>query len=89
MEDGGLDLAHVDLRLKIVDECLAPLDPPVRKLANFLTIESFPRLPSQVRKQRHHKKWISHIDESVAHITIVLKVDGQVEEVVPTMVFLV
>ena len=46
-------------------------------------------LPIQIFIQAHHKHWVSHIDECVAHITIVLQVDWQVEEIVAASVRLI
>ena len=46
-------------------------------------------LPIQILIQAHNKHRVTHIDESVAHITIVLQVNWQVEEVVAAGVRLI
>jgi len=89
VEDRWLDFAHVDCRLKIVDERLLALNASVGQLADLLRVEAFPHLAGEVIEQLHHKKGVAHVDEGVPHVAVVLEVDRQVEEVVPACVLLV
>lgn len=46
-------------------------------------------LPIQIFIQAHHKHRVAHIDEGVTHITIILQVNWQVEEIVAAGVRLI
>ena len=89
VEDRWLDFAHVDCRLKIVDECLLALNASVGQLADLLRVEAFPHLAGEVGKKLRYEKGVPHVDEGGPHVAVVLKVDWQVEEVVPARVLLV
>jgi hypothetical protein len=75
--------------LKIVDEALLALNPAVGQFADLLRVESLPGLTVEVLVKRNHKERVSHVDEGIAHVAVVLQVDWQVEEVIAPCVRLI
>ena len=78
---------HVDCWLKIVDEGLLALDATVGQLADLLRIEALPILTIQVLVQRNNINWVTHVDEGIADVTVVLQVNRKIEEIVTTCMF--
>ena len=58
------------------------LDTGIADVANLLAVELLPFLAVKLLDQRNDILRPHHVDESIAHIALVLEVDGQVEEVV-------
>lgn len=65
----------------MLDQRQLALDPSVRNRAHLLGVEFWPPLPVEILHQRWNCMRARHIDERVAHIALVLEVDGQVEKV--------
>lgn len=78
---------HVDCWLKIVDEGLLALDATVGQLTDLLRIEALPILTIQVLVQRNNINWVTHVDEGIADVTVVLQVNRKIEEIVTTCMF--
>ena len=78
---------HVDCWLKIVDEGLLALDATVGQLADLLRIEALPILTIQVLVQRNNINWVTHVDEGIADVTVVLQVNRKIEKIVTTCMF--
>lgn len=85
-EHSGLHFPQVDCGLKIVDEGVLALNAAVGQLADLLRVESFPGLSMQVLVESNHKNGVTHIDEGVTNVAVILQIDWQVKEVVPTLV---
>jgi hypothetical protein len=58
------------------------LDAAVGDLANLVTVELGPLGPVVLIEEVDDEDGIDEVDESVAHVTVVLEVNGKVEEVV-------
>lgn len=58
-------------------------------MADFLRVESFPRLPIQVFVKWYDKEWIDKVDKGISYVAVVLQIYGKVEEVVFAAVVLV
>ena len=58
------------------------LDTSIADVADLFAVEFLPFLAVELLNERNDVLWPHHIDESVAHIALVLEVNGQVEEVV-------
>ena len=84
-KDEWLDLTRLWLLVHVVDEAAFALDATVCDLADFLRIESLPRLVIQVLIKRHNVDWIDEVDEGVADVAAIVEVERQVEKVVPTL----
>lgn len=78
---------HVDCWLKIVDEGLLALDATVGQLTDLLRIEALPILTIQVLVQRNNINWVTHVDEGIADVTVVLQVNRKIEKIVTTCMF--
>jgi len=59
-----------------------PLDPGVLDAADLLTVEDGPLLLVEPLIERLYVLQILEVDERVAHVAVVLEIDGQVEEIV-------
>jgi hypothetical protein len=75
--------------VKIVDEGGFALNSAVGQLTNLFRVESLPGLAVKVVVKSHYKEWINHVDERVANVATVLKVDRQIKKVVSVRVVLV
>lgn len=89
LKNGGLDFPQIDCRLKIVDEGVLALNPAVGQLANLLGVKALPSLAVEVLVQCHHENGVTHVYKRVAHVAVVLQVDGQVKKVVAAEVLLI
>ena len=69
-------------RREVVLERLLALDAAVGDLANLVTVELGPLGPVVLIEEVDDEDGIDEVDESVAHVTVVLEVNGKVEEVV-------
>ena len=58
------------------------LDTGIADVANFLAVELLPFLAVKLLDERNEVLRSHHVDESIAHIALVLEVNGQVEEVI-------
>ena len=67
---------------EVIVEVLLTLIASVGDLADFLRVESLPRLSVQVLVEGNDKDRVHEIDESVSNIAVVLQINWQVEKVV-------
>jgi len=86
LEDERLDLSSIGLLLvHVIDEVALALEPAVGDLANLLRVEGLPRLVVQVLIEGHNKEGVDEVYESVADIASVIQIQGQVEEIISTL----
>lgn len=71
------------------DHGLLSLQPRVRDRADLLAVEVGPLLVVKLLVEPHNVRWIHEVDERVAHVALVLEIDGQVEEVVLAVMALI
>ena len=62
--------------------CKSYLDTSIADVADLLAVELFPLFAVKFLDEGNDVRWPHHVDESIAHIALVLEVNGQVEEVV-------
>lgn len=72
---------HEAAVLEVADERSSTLYAPVTDVAYLLTVELVPPLIVEASHKWRNVLGLEHIDEGVAHVALVLEVDGQVEEV--------
>lgn len=58
------------------------LDTGIADVADLLAVELLPFLAVKLLDERNDVRRAHHVDESIAHVALVLEVNGQVEEVV-------
>jgi hypothetical protein len=73
----------------VANEVLLSLNASIRDCADLLTVEAGPLLALNPREEGGDGLWINEVDEGVAHIALVLEVNGEVNEVVLPFVSLV
>lgn len=69
-------------RRKVVLKSLFSLDTAVGDLAYLVTVELGPLGSIVLVEEVHNENGVNEIDESVAHVAVVLEVDREIEEVV-------
>ena len=65
------------------------MDSSIGDFADFLGVESLPRLSIEVLIKWYDKEWIDKVDKGISNVAVVLQVNGKVEKVVFAAVVLV
>jgi len=92
VEDDGTALfvlVHQRRVLEVLNQLVLSLDARKSDLTHFLAVELLPGARVMPMVKINHRIRCQQIDERVAHIALVLEIDGQVEKVVEAFVRLV
>ena len=66
---------------------LFSLHSTVLYIAHFVTVEAFPSFVVETLEKINNENAINEVDESVPHIALIFKIDGQIEEIVLAFLF--
>ena len=69
---------------KISFKFILALHSAISNFTNFITIEAFPSFTIEAFKEIYDKYTVNKVYERVAHVTLILKVNWQVEEIILT-----
>lgn len=66
---------------------LLSLHPPVLYATNLIRVKAFPSFAVKPSEEIHDEDAIDEVYEGVAHVTLILKIDWEVEEIILPFLF--